>query len=167
MKRPLVILVSAVAISACGGGAAAVNTSAPAKARKAATVSLRATKLGHVLVDSRGRTVYLFAKDTGSKSRCQGACAANWPPLVTSARPRAGAGVSARKLRTTRRPNGARQVMYAGHPLYRFTGDTKAGQTHGQGVDAFGARWYAMRASGARVVTLKPLPTPPPYSNGY
>jgi predicted lipoprotein with Yx(FWY)xxD motif len=162
MKRPLVLLLTAVAISACGGAAYGVNTSAPAKAGKAASVDLRTTTLGRILADSRGRTLYEFAKDTGKRSTCRGACAAEWPPLITKGRPGAGAGVSARKLSTTRRANGARQVTYAGHPLYRFTADTKAGQTNGQGVNAFGARWYAVTASGARVVMVKPLQTPPP-----
>jgi predicted lipoprotein with Yx(FWY)xxD motif len=167
MKRSIVLLLAAVAISACGGAAYGVNASAPAKAGKAASVSLRTTKLGRILVDSRGRTLYLFAKDTGSKSTCSGACAAGWPPLVTTGRAHAGAGVPARKLGTTRRANGSRQVTYAGHPLYRFAGDTKAGQTNGQGQSAFGARWYAVRASGARAVTPKPVGTPPPYNGGY
>ena len=163
MKRPLVLLITAVAISACGGaGAYGVNSSAPAKVGKAASVGLRTTKLGRILVDRRGRTLYLFGKDSGKKSTCRGACAAGWPPLITRGRPRARIGVSARKLSTTKRPNGARQVTYAGHPLYRFAGDAKAGQTNGHGVNAFGARWYAVRSSGARVVMLKPLPTPPP-----
>lgn len=167
MKRPLILLLAAVAISACGGTAYGVNTSAPAKAGKAAGVGLRSTKLGKILVDSHGRTLYVFAKDTGSKSTCGGACAASWPPLLTRGHPRAGAGVSAGKLATTRRANGARQVTYAGHPLYRFTADTKAGQTNGQGVSAFGAKWYAVKASCARASTAKPVGTPPPYNNGY
>jgi predicted lipoprotein with Yx(FWY)xxD motif len=167
MKRPLVLLLAAVALTACGGASYGVNTSAPAKARGAAKVSLRSTKLGRILVDSRGRTLYRFGKDTGRRSTCRGACASNWPPLTTKGRSRAGSGVSARKLATTKRADGSRQVTYAGHPLYTFAADSKAGQTNGQGVNAFGAKWSAVRASGARVVNQKPNPTPPPGGGPY
>jgi predicted lipoprotein with Yx(FWY)xxD motif len=168
MKRPLVLLLAAVAISACGGAAYGVNASAPAAKApgKAATVTLRSTKLGRILVDSGGRTLYLFAKDTSAKSMCRGACPASWPPLLSRGHARSGAGVAAGKLGSIRRANGARQVTYAGHPLYRFTGDAKAGQTNGQGVSAFGARWYAVKASGARAGAQTRAATPPPVP-GY
>jgi predicted lipoprotein with Yx(FWY)xxD motif len=163
MKRLLVLLALAVGVAACGG-AAGVNASAPAKvARTPAKVKLRMTRLGRILVDSHGRTLYMFLKDTRGRSRCSGACASNWPPLTTAGRPRAGSGVSARLLGTTRRRGGARQVTYAGHPLYRFIGDSRSGQTLGQGQNAFGARWYALTSSGGRAhVAPKPINTPPP-----
>jgi predicted lipoprotein with Yx(FWY)xxD motif len=164
MKRPLLLLVVAVALVGAGT-AYAVAASGSAKARKPATVKLRATKLGRILVDARGRTLYEFRKDKrGGRSRCSGDCAADWPPLTTSGRPRAGAGVSARLLGTVRRRGGARQVTYDGHPLYRFFADGGPGDTNGQGLKAFGARWYAMKASGARAGAPAPKPsgTPPP-----
>jgi predicted lipoprotein with Yx(FWY)xxD motif len=165
MKRPLVLLALAAGLAACGGAASyGVNTSAPAQAaRTPAKIKLRTTKLGRILVDSHGRTLYLFAKDTSRRSRCSGACAGSWPPLTTSGRPRAGSGVSARLLGTTRRRGGARQVTYAGHPLYRFAGDSRAGDTTGQGLREFGARWFAVTASGGRAHTPpKAINTPPP-----
>jgi predicted lipoprotein with Yx(FWY)xxD motif len=167
MKRPLVLLLAAAALSACGGAAYGVNASAPVKAHGAAKISLRSTKLGRILVDGRGRTLYRFGKDTGRRSKCSGACASNWPPVTTKGRSHAGSGVAARKLGTTRRANGSRQVTYAGHPLYTFAADSRAGQTNGQGVNAFGGRWNAVRASGARVVNQKPNPTPPPGGGPY
>ena len=119
-----------------------------------ATVGLEsAGSLGKLLVDSSGRTLYLFKKDAGG-STCVGACAAAWPPLRVHGRPLAGPGLSAAKLTTTARSDGAPQVRYNGHPLYRYTGDAKPGDTNGQRVTAFGAAWFAV--SGAGQVITRP-----------
>ena len=107
--------------------------------------------LGKILVNSTGHTVYLFNKDTGSKSMCSGACALEWPPLTTSGNPTAGTGVTASKLGTTARSDGSKQVTYNGHPLYTFAGDSKAGDVSGQGLTDFGASWWAVSASGSEV----------------
>lgn len=167
MKRSLALIALAVAICATAATAYALTASAPARARQA-TVSLRRTSLGKVLVDSRGRTLYLFRKDARRKSRCGAGCASAWPPLRTSGRPLAGAGISSRRLGSIRRSDGSRQVTYFGHPLYRFVGDTGPGDTNGQGLKEFGARWFAVKASGARAgAQPKPQATPPPYPTGY
>jgi|SRR4051794_6484253 predicted lipoprotein with Yx(FWY)xxD motif len=167
MKRPLALLILAVALGATGATAYALTASVPAKARRATKVSLRQTTLGKVLVDRRGRTLYLFMKDARRKSRCGPACASAWPPVTTKRRPRAGGGVRARRLGSIRRSDGSRQVTYFGHPLYRFIGDGGPGETNGQGLKEFGARWYAVRASGTRAGAVKPQATPPPYPTGY
>jgi predicted lipoprotein with Yx(FWY)xxD motif len=117
-----------------------------------ATVSLRKTKLGPVLVNSRGRTLYLFAKDRNGRSACDGACARFWPPLLSRGKPTGGPGIRASLLGTTRRRNGSLQVTYNRHPLYRFALDKRAGQTSGQGRLNFGARWWAVSARGTAVV---------------
>jgi hypothetical protein len=52
---------------------------------------------------------------------------------------------------TTTRADGAQQVIYNGHPLYLFAGDQKAGDTNGQGVNAFGGSWYALTGTGDQV----------------
>ena len=104
---------------------------------------------GH-LVDAQGRTLYLFKADKTSKSTCSGACAQGWPPTTTSGTPKAGHGVKASLLKTSKRPGGGTQVTYGGHPLYRFIGDAKAGQTNGEGVVAFGAEWDMVSAAGVR-----------------
>jgi predicted lipoprotein with Yx(FWY)xxD motif len=134
--------------------------------RTDATVNLRKTKLGPVLVNSKGHTLYLFKKDKNGKSSCTGSCATSWPPLLTRGKPTAGSGVKASLLGTTRRSNGSLQVTYNKHPLYRYTLDTKAGQTKGEGVLAFGAKWYAVSAKGTAVVratTTTPTTTSCPY----
>jgi predicted lipoprotein with Yx(FWY)xxD motif len=117
-----------------------------------ATVSLRTTKLGSILVNSRGHTLYLFAKDRNGKSACSGSCAKFWPPLLSQGKPTAGPGVKPSLIGTTRRSNGSRQVTYNRHPLYTFALDKLAGQTKGEGNFAFGAKWYAVSARGTAVV---------------
>jgi predicted lipoprotein with Yx(FWY)xxD motif len=117
-----------------------------------ATVALRKTKLGMILVNSRGHTLYLFARDRNGKSACSGSCAKFWPPSLRSGRPTAGSGVKASMLGTTKRSNGSLQLTYNKHPLYTFTLDKQAGQTKGEGMLAFGARWYAVSAKGTAVV---------------
>jgi predicted lipoprotein with Yx(FWY)xxD motif len=143
--RHMVIAV-AVALTA----ALAVSSTGHA-AGSAAAVKTRHGKLGTFLVDGHGRTLYLFQKDKTARSRCSGACATDWPPLLTSGKA-TGSG-SARKalLGTSKRSDGTTQVTYKGHPLYTYAGDAKAGDTNGQGVSAYGARWYAVTPSGQRV----------------
>jgi predicted lipoprotein with Yx(FWY)xxD motif len=124
---------------------------------KGALVALRKTALGPVLVDGRGRTLYLFEKDRKGTSACNSAaCVKYWPPLVSRATPRAGKGVHMSMLGVIRRKDGRRQVTYAGHPLYTFAGDKAAGQTSGEGQDAFGAEWYALAANGHSVERGEP-----------
>src|SRR6185436_16079706 len=118
---------------------------------KGPVVSTASSKLGRILVDARGRTLYLFEKDKNGKSACVGQCATFWPPLIASGKPLAGTGAKASLLGTTRRADGRLQVTYNHHPLYTFAKDTKKAQTSGQGVDAFGAEWYVVSASGAKV----------------
>jgi predicted lipoprotein with Yx(FWY)xxD motif len=117
-----------------------------------ATVSLRKTKLGLILVNSRGHTLYLFAKDRNGKSACNGSCAKFWPPSLHSSKPTAGPGVKASMLGTTKRSNGSLQLAYNKHPLYTFALDKQAGRTSGEGNLAFGAKWYAVSAKGTAVV---------------
>jgi predicted lipoprotein with Yx(FWY)xxD motif len=107
--------------------------------------------LGRVLIDGRGRTLYLFEKDKHGKSSCAGRCAAFWPPLIASGKPLATAGAKASLLGTTKRADGRLQVTYNHHPLYSFVKDTSKGLTNGEELDAFGAEWYAISAAGAKV----------------
>jgi predicted lipoprotein with Yx(FWY)xxD motif len=107
--------------------------------------------LGRVLVDGRGRTLYLFENDKHGKSSCAGQCAAFWPPLIASGKPLATAGAKASLLGTTNRADGRLQVTYNHHPLYTFVKDTSKGQTNGEELDAFGAEWYAISSAGSKV----------------
>ena len=145
------IAAAAVLVAAALGGNAS-TTSAP----RSALVALRNTTLGSVLVDARGRTLYVFEKDRKGMSACDTACVKFWPPLVSRAAPRAGKGVHKSLLATTRRQDGRRQVTYAGQPLYTFVGDKTAGQTSGEGLTNFGAEWYAVGAKGRTVEPSQP-----------
>jgi predicted lipoprotein with Yx(FWY)xxD motif len=114
-------------------------------------VAVANSGLGQILVDGRGRTLYLFAKDKGGKSACTGSCASFWPPLITSGKPLATAGANASLLGTIKRADGRLQGTYNHHPLYTLVKDTSKGQTNGEEIDAFGAEWYAVSAAGAKV----------------
>jgi predicted lipoprotein with Yx(FWY)xxD motif len=122
------------------------NKVAAGSAPRPPTVGLRATKLGRILVDSRGHTLYLFLEDARGRSTCFGGCARVWPALLASGRPRAGAGVDPAKLTARpRRHSALEQVVYAGHPLYTTVADTRPGQTEGQG---FLGTWFVVARSG-------------------
>jgi predicted lipoprotein with Yx(FWY)xxD motif len=108
-------------------------------------------KLGRMLVDQKGFTLYLFLKDKGGKSACYSSCASFWPPLLTKGAPKAGAGLKGSLLGTVKRKNGQLQVTYNHHPLYTFVQDTKAGQTKGEGLLEFGAKWYALAPAGGKI----------------
>jgi predicted lipoprotein with Yx(FWY)xxD motif len=118
---------------------------------KGAVVSTAKTNLGRIIVKSNGHTLYLFGKDRNGKSACSGQCATFWPPLITSGKPRVSGGARASLVGTTRRTDGRLQVTYNHHPLYAFVKDTKAGQTNGEGVNAFGATWNAVSPAGAKI----------------
>ena len=116
------------------------------------TIDVASTRLGRILVDGSGRTLYLFLADKGTHSACNSsACVQYWPPVLTKGKPLAGEGVSAALLGATTRQDGTTEVTYAGHPLYYFISDTKAGDIGGQGVNGFGALWYAVSPSGNQV----------------
>jgi predicted lipoprotein with Yx(FWY)xxD motif len=105
-------------------------------------------RLGAILVDSKGFTLYDFHKDKGGRSTCYGACASTWPPLTTEGAPRAMSGADGSKLDTTKRSDGTLQVTYAGLPLYTYAADTRPGDAKGNDIDSFGAEWYALQPSG-------------------
>ncbi|MFD9397131.1 hypothetical protein ACFWBB_42305 [Streptomyces sp. NPDC060000] len=110
-----------------------------------------ADKLGTILVDAKGRTLYLFEADKSTQSTCNGACASAWPPLLTAGAPTAGGSAKSALLGTTKRSDGNTQVTYHGHPLYGYAGDSGPGDTNGQGLNQFGAAWYVLNVSGEKV----------------
>jgi predicted lipoprotein with Yx(FWY)xxD motif len=116
-----------------------------------ATLSLRQTSLGRILVSAKGRTLYLFMKDANGKSACSASCATYWPPLLKSGKVSVGPGVKQALVGATKRADGHLQVTYNKHPLYTFALDRSAGQTKGQGSSNFGAKWYAVSAKGRAV----------------
>jgi predicted lipoprotein with Yx(FWY)xxD motif len=159
-------LASALVLAACGGsgssssatssssgasstpsyGAARPSTSNTSGA--ASVASTKTSSLGTFLVNGNGRALYLWDADHGSMSTCTGACAQAWPPLTTTGTAKASGAVKASLLGTTKRADGSHEVTYAGHPLYTFAGDTKAGQTTGEGSNGFGAPWWVVSPAG-------------------
>jgi predicted lipoprotein with Yx(FWY)xxD motif/Ca2+-binding RTX toxin-like protein len=150
------ILRTAISVVVAAILAAALLTAATAATRGGAVVKLGQSSLGKILVDSHGRTLYLWAHDKHPKSTCYGACAVYWPPLTTRGKPRAIGGARKALLGTTRRRDGRMQVTYHGHPLYRFSGDTRAGDTSGEGLTDFGGRWDPVSAAGLAVGQMQP-----------
>jgi len=141
---------------ACGGTSSPTAASSPSPSPAASPAATGSTiavatnaKLGQILVDGKGMTVYLFVVDTGTASTCYTSCAAAWPPVLTTGAPQAGAGATASLLGTTTRTDGNIEVTYAGHPLYYFVRDKAAGDTTGQGINGFGGLWWVMTPSGA------------------
>ena len=95
--------------------------------------------------------MYLWAADGMNKSNCSGACAGAWPPVMATGKLTASGGAKTADLGTIARPGGGKQVTYDGHPLYFFAGDSGPGQTNGQGSDSFGAKWWLVAPSGAKI----------------
>jgi predicted lipoprotein with Yx(FWY)xxD motif len=159
-------MIAAAAVAAVAAASFAFHPPATYAAHASAPIiSTAKTSLGRIIVTSNGRTLYLFEKDRNGKSACSGQCAAAWPPLITSGKPRVTGGASASLIGTTKRADGRLQVTYNHHPLYLFVKDTKAGQTNGEGVNAFGALWNAISPAGAKIV--KPSAPPAGGGGGY
>ena len=148
------LLLAALAVAGCGGGGSNASSGPPKTASgAAATVGVSNEGLGKILVNSQGRTVYMFTRDSGTMSECSGACAVNWPPVRATGKPTIGSGANASLISTTSRSGGAEQVTYNGHPLYLFKGDNNPGDTNGQGLNAFGGNWYALSPAGDQVTS--------------
>lgn len=162
-------------LAACGGsspGAGSGGSSPGAGGAPAAAGPSLALSGGH-LADSAGRTVYLWDGDHGATSACSGACASVWPPVTASGNPSVGDGLTAADLTTVRRADGRTQLVYAGHPLYYYAGDSGPGQTHGQGNRGFGAAWWEVDGSGGPVTATggggasTPSPVASSAAGGY
>jgi predicted lipoprotein with Yx(FWY)xxD motif len=151
MKHWIKLLIALAAAGVVSATAAALVLAGGNAATRGATVKIAGSSLGRILVDSKGITLYDFVKDKGTTSVCYGACAALWPPLLTTGKPVAGPGVRASLLGTTKRKDGKLEITYGGHPLYYFVTDRKPGQTTGQGVNQFGGPWWVLSAAGNEI----------------
>jgi predicted lipoprotein with Yx(FWY)xxD motif len=143
---------STPATSAPAAGASSPAASSPAASASASGTTLNMTTINGtaVLTNAAGRTVYWFAPDTSTTSKCTGSCATYWPPVLGPVT--AGSGVTG-TLGTITRSNGAVQATYDGHPLYTYAGDSAPGQAKGNGLNASGGLWYEMTVSGAKPAT--------------
>ncbi|MFE1950895.1 hypothetical protein ACFW9D_10545 [Streptomyces sp. NPDC059524] len=142
-----------------GGGSSYASPSSstsksPSSAPSGAAAEVKTAKvgdLGTVLVDGKGRTLYLFEADKSTSSTCKGGCATAWPPLLTEGKASVGGSAQDKLLGTTKRDDGKTQVTYHGHPVYGYAGDTKPGDANGQALNQFGAEWYVLDADGNKV----------------
>jgi predicted lipoprotein with Yx(FWY)xxD motif len=167
----LVLVATAAALAAVAALAVLLlhPMGSDASGTSGASVSTASTSLGRIVVNSGGRTLYMFGKDKSDKSACAGMCAKFWPPLISAGKPRATGGARASLLGTTKRADGRMQVTYNRHPLYTFVKDTKKGQTHGEGLTAFGGQWNAVSPAGTKVerhAKPKPVQSGIPQNNG-
>jgi predicted lipoprotein with Yx(FWY)xxD motif len=162
----------AVAVLAAAVVAVVVATSgastkkAPQNVAAGSAISLRKTSLGSILADANGRTLYLFESDTRNVSSLSAAGRAVWPPFTASTKPQALGGAVAGQIGTIAQAGPSPQITYDGHPLYYYFGDQGAGQTRGQGLNQFGALWYALSSSGTAVTSQPSSSTPTAPSSG-
>jgi predicted lipoprotein with Yx(FWY)xxD motif len=157
------LVVALLALTGCGGGSSA--SPGPSKpTAQLPTVDTSSNRLGEVLVDSKGRTLYVFAKDTGKKSTCFGSCAHAWPPLLAKAKPTVTGDAKPALISTSARPGSPAQVTYNGHPLYVYQGDETPGKANGQGLNSWGGKWFAVSPAGKRILKAsKPKVSPGGY----
>jgi predicted lipoprotein with Yx(FWY)xxD motif len=153
-----ICLAFVVVLAACGSSGSKTKTTATTTASSSATTTATAsgasiktaqTSLGTVLVNSEGRTLYHFTKDSATKIACVDKCTVTWPPVAVPAgqKAEAGSGVTG-SITTVMRPDGSQQAAINGQPLYMYSGDTKPGDTNGQGIGGF---WFAVMANGSSV----------------
>ena len=153
IKMVAVAGMAAVALGAAACSSSSAGTTAGSGTPSSASASgggavVKSATIGGVAVvtNAQGFTLYSFAPDTATTSKCTGACAQIWPPVTTAAT--AGQGVTG-KLGTITRSDGSKQVTYDGHPLYTYTADSAPGQAKGNGVNINGGVWHEVTASGA------------------
>jgi predicted lipoprotein with Yx(FWY)xxD motif len=159
----VIIVVAAIAVIVSTTGSSA-KKGPPVVANSA--ISVRQTSLGKTLTDANGRTLYLFENDKPNVSTLSAAGRAVWPPFTSTAKPSATGGAVAGDIGTVTGANGAGQVTYDGHPLYYYVGDSNPGQTKGQGLNQFGARWYVLSPSGAAIISAPKASAPSPSTGG-
>lgn len=156
-----VVPIAALLAAACGsssGKTTTTHTAAASASSKALTISTRTIKpYGAVLVNSAGRTLYVFAPDKAKKVTCLSSCAAIWPPfkLPSGAKASASGQVKASLLSSDPDPSGGRVVTYNGWPLYTYVTDTAPGVAHGEGIKSAGGLWYVMSPSGTVIKSKK------------
>ena len=155
---------SSPAASTAPTSAPAAGASSSAPASSASTVSMTTINGTAVVTNSKGRTLYWFAPDTSTTSKCTGTCATYWPPVTGPVT--AGTGVTG-TLGTITRPDGTTQATYDGHPLYTYVGDTAPGQAKGNGLSLSGGLWYEMTVSGAKPATATGTSSTSSGSGGY
>jgi predicted lipoprotein with Yx(FWY)xxD motif len=175
------LAVALLAAAACSSSASSSSSSAatssgtpasaPGSSASGTVITTANSSAGAFLTNGSGRAIYLLTADSKDKSTCSGTCASLWPPVTTTGAPTAAGGANAGDLGTITRSDGTKQVTYDGHPLYNFSSDTGAGTDKGQGISAFGGKWWLVAPSGASITAAVTLsggsPSPTASSTGY
>jgi predicted lipoprotein with Yx(FWY)xxD motif len=138
---------SAMTSESPSASASAMTSDTPSASAAAgpAKVMTAKSKLGTIVVDGQGRTLYALTKDPANKSTCYDQCAAAWPPLTTNGPVQPGKGVDAGDFTTFKRTDGSEQVSFYSHPLYHFASDSAPGETNGEGVAGV---WFVVAPNG-------------------
>jgi predicted lipoprotein with Yx(FWY)xxD motif len=152
-RRPRVLLVllvvaaAAAVLAACGSSGTSSTAGSSGSPAAATAGGLKTARIGGVtvLTNAKGFTLYSFAPDTPTMSKCNGTCAQNWPPVKG---PATASGVQG-TFGTIKRSDGSTQATFDGHPLYTFVGDTAPGQAKGNGLDASGGVWHEVTTAGS------------------
>lgn len=148
-------LLPALALLAMAAPAVAATGATHAKS---ITISTRKVAgLGTILVDAKGRTLYMFVPDKQKRVTCKKVCAAVWPPVKVAKGEHvvARSGVKRGLLGSDPNPSGGRVVTYAKWPLYTYVADRKPGQAKGQALNLNGGLWYVLAPSG-KLIKKKP-----------
>lgn len=160
-RLALALVTAGLFAAACGGSSSGGNAKVGTQTTPSSTVSTPAAgaavtiathkgPLGTYLTTSSGMSLYMFEPDTAGKSTCNSTCAQYWPPLVGGSAQTSG-GANSGLTGTTTRSDGATQITYAGHPLYTYVGDTKAGETNGEAKNLNGGEWYLLDPTGKKI----------------
>jgi predicted lipoprotein with Yx(FWY)xxD motif len=146
LKRVLTIIATLVLVTV-------LPTALAGASARRAKLQLRNTKLGTLLVNGHGFTLYAFTKDGSKRDACVKikGCLGAWPAVTTGGKPIAGQGVNASLIGTIKVKGVGLQVTYAGHPLYTYVGDSRPGQTYYVNRFQFQGRWPALNAAGDEV----------------
>jgi predicted lipoprotein with Yx(FWY)xxD motif len=142
VMRLLPILAIAALLAACGSSSGGGSSTSGGSSAKAPVSSAKKAKVGEVVVDAEGFTLYRFTAEAQGRPVCTGSCVSTWPPATV----KDGGGLPAH-VATVKRGDGGLQLTYDGHPLYRYSGDQSTTDAKGEGV---GGQWYAVKAGGAK-----------------
>ena len=149
MSHPMraAALASAVLLLAAGCGSGYGSSSGTKSTSSSGTAHVADSSLGEIIVDGSGHTLYMFEPDSAGKSTCSAQCLQYWPPAKPATKL---AGVTG-AIGQTKTVTGKPILTVAGHPLYSYVGDHKAGDVKGQKLDLSGGEWYVVDPSGHKI----------------
>ena len=158
---PAALAGAALLLGACSGGGDVTTLSVPPTTDASLTLALERSPVGPILTTGTGATLYDFAPDTPTRSACvEDPCVFQWPPLTETGPLHLGRGVDASLVGTLRRPGGATQLSYGGHPLYTYGLDVAPGMVTGQALNQDGGLWYVLGPKGKQITTAFTVDSP-------